>query len=214
MTKPVQFLTLGAFGRAVAARAAQPGDYIDDFPLEDTAALAQLIERAGFVALASWRPYVAAFQALANLCHQQGRAWCFAEIHGRHLTVSPLFAPNGKGCHDCYRRRWGAQHAASEWETALQSFYGRHLHVGPEGYSPPAVAFAAAALTMRANAAANPGSEKASTRLLVVDVLFVSVVESEVTPVHGCPVCFPRTSQTVGERFTAHLAPAVKELLS
>lgn len=209
----IQFLTSGEFGAAVARIAAREGDRIDALPLDDAGLHKRLATPADFVAVALWRPHQPVMAALNRLCRRLRVPWSVAELHGTRLSVGPLVMPGGRGCHECYLKRWGTHHPAPGRETVLQHFYNRNPDAGPSGYSPPAAVFAAAALRGDADAAAD-GRIEASGRLRVVDVLNVSVLESRVLPVHGCPACFPQPQgQPTGARFTRHLVPALKEVL-
>lgn len=209
-----QYLTLGAFGDAVARRAAGPQDRIDPFPLSDPAELERRVAAADFVAVAAWRPYPDAFHALDAICHRLGTPWSLAEASGTRLTIGPLSIPGSDGgCYGCYRKRWGTHHPAPERETVLEGFYATRPDSGPKGYSPPAVQLAAAALRHHADRAGRADPAAAGS-LLVVDMLTVAVLESAVLPAHGCPHCFPvDAALPVGHRFNAHLVPALKELL-
>ncbi|AGT10941.1 TOMM precursor leader peptide-binding protein [Paracoccus aminophilus] len=210
----ILFLALGEFGHAVATRAAKAEDQITAFPLDDPTGLATMVEAAEFIAVAAFRPYPEAFHALNSLCNALAKPWSLAELSGTRLTIGPLVIPGGKGCYACYRKRRGTHYPTPEREAALEAHYLYRPETGPRGYSPPAAAFAAAALRHDAETALGEGRAAldAAGGLRVADMLTVTVLESAVLPVHACPHCFPASGAgEIGARFVNCLVPALQE---
>lgn len=211
----ILFLTLGEFGHAAATRAARAEDTVAPYPLAAPEQLEALVAGADFVAVAAFRPYPEAFHALNTLCHHLETPWSLAELGGTRLTVGPLVVPGGKGCYACYRKRRGTHYPTPDREAALEAYYLHRPETGPRGYSPPAVAFAAAALRHDAETALGDprAARRAAGRLRVVDVLSVTVLESAVLAVHACPCCFPDSGKgATGARFVGRLVPALQEV--
>lgn len=167
-----------------------------------------VVRRASFVAVAAWRPYVAAFELIDELCFEVRRPWSLAEIHAQRLTCGPLVRPGDGACYHCYRRRWLSHHKAPERELVLEKAYAHEPTLGPPGFIGPLVEIAAQALAADASAGA-----AAAGRLRFVDVLSGAVLESGVIGVHACPRCRPTGAAAPGTRFVHELVPRFEALI-
>jgi bacteriocin biosynthesis cyclodehydratase domain-containing protein len=203
-------LTLGAFGEAVAVKAATPGDRIHPFPLDDISQLDTLLDGVDFAAIAAWRPYADAFLAMDAACHRSGTPWTTAVLTGTRLTLGPLVHPGKPGCHACFVKRVATHNRAPSRDLVLTTFYRRHPAAGPQGFTAPMVTLAAHGLCENAAEDAS-----AAGRLRIVDVLTGAVTMTEVLAVHGCPKCFPDRKQAQpGARFVRDLVPALQEIMA
>jgi bacteriocin biosynthesis cyclodehydratase domain-containing protein len=203
-------LTLGAFGEAVAAKSAAPGDRIQPFPLDDFDQLDAILDGVDFAAIAAWRPYADAFLAMDAACHRSATPWTAAVLTGTRLSVGPLVHPGMPGCHACFVKRVGTHSRAPGRDLVLETFYRRNPAAGPLGFTAPMAALAAYGLGEDAVAGAS-----AAGRLRIIDVLTGAVTMTEVLAVHGCPKCFPDRQQAQpGARFVRDLVPALQELMT
>jgi bacteriocin biosynthesis cyclodehydratase domain-containing protein len=201
-------LTVGTFGSSVGERLRQRCDAEVVALTHERASLQSAVARASFVAVAAWRPYVATFRLLDELCHDAGVPWSLAELHNDRLTCGPLMYPGAGACYHCYRMRWSSHHPAPQREMVLERAYARNPQLGPPGFIRPLVEAAAAALLEDSRSDSSQAG-----RLRVLDVLTGAVLESAVIPVHGCPRCYPNRPAG-GERFVHKLVPALREVLS
>jgi len=204
----INVLTAGSFGASVGARMQQRGAVRVSQLTHDRETLEASIAGAGFVAVASWRPYVTTFRLIDEICHERRVPWSLAELHAQRLTCGPLVHPDERACYHCYRMRWASHHPAPQRELVLERAYARDPDLGPAGFIHPLTEIAAAALLEDAQSAPT-----AAGRLRLVDVLTGAVLESAVIAVHGCPRCYPAASPR-GQRFVHELVPALREVLS
>jgi bacteriocin biosynthesis cyclodehydratase domain-containing protein len=201
-------LTAGAFGAKVGERLArlQSAEVV---PLpHDPAQLREIVFRANFVAVASWRPYVATFELIDDLCFEARTPWSLAEVHAQRLSCGPLVRPGDGACYHCYRQRTLSHHKSPEWELALRAAYENDPDLGPRGFLGPMVEIAAQALAADAAASAADAG-----RMRLVDLLNGAVLESAVLGVHECRRCRPRGDAPAGERFVRALVPHLEGIL-
>ncbi|MDP5210779.1 TOMM precursor leader peptide-binding protein [Microbulbifer sp. 2205BS26-8] len=201
-------LTAGQFGIRVGQRLAQLCD-AEAVPLpQEREHLELLIQRADFVAVATWRPYVQSCTLIDDLCFRFGVRWSLAEIHAQRLTCGPLVNPGNGACYQCYRKRWLTHHKSPEREQVLNEAYERDSALGPTGSIGPLVEVAAQALADDAVAA-----DGEAGRLRLVDVLSGAVLKSGVMGIHECPRCRPAKPARTGERFVQHMVPEIERML-
>ena len=201
-------LTAGAFGARVGARLAEL-QQAEVLPLpHDEPRLREIVFRANFVAVASWRPYVATFELIDDLCFEARTPWSLAEVHAQRLSCGPLVRPGDGACFHCYRQRTLSHHKAPEWELALRAAYERDPDLGPQGFVGPMVEIAAQALASDAAASASEAG-----RLRLVDLLNGAVLESSVLGVHECRRCRPRGDAPAGERFVRTMVAHLEGIL-
>jgi bacteriocin biosynthesis cyclodehydratase domain-containing protein len=205
---PILLFTEGRFGDAVAAIVRRSLDGAVVHRLSDVChALADHVQGAPFVAVATWRLYDRACDALDEACRAAGVRWsgCFLLEHA--LWTGPLVVPDRPSCWRCFRTRHLTHHAAPERELALLEEYERNRDLGPAGFVPAMAWIAAAALVRDARA---PDAE--AGRVTRIDLCTGAPIDTRVIGVHGCPRCRPSDAPQV-DRFVRHLAPQIKELL-
>lgn len=201
-------MTAGRFGAQVGERLAQLcGAEVVELS-HDREQLRSLVQRASFIAVATWRPYVHSCSLIDELCFEARVPWSLAEVHSQRLTCGPLVRPGDGACYHCYRQRWLSHHKSPEREQVLEGAYRRDPELGPPGFIGPMVEIAAQALADDAAA----GVPEAG-RLRLVDVLSGAVLESGVIGIHECPRCRPHSYSRPGERFVNHLVPEIERML-
>jgi bacteriocin biosynthesis cyclodehydratase domain-containing protein len=193
----------GRFGDAVAARVAGEGDRSYEL-LPSLAVLEDVVSGAHFVALAVWRRYPAATDALDSICARRRIPWSSVTLEGRSLLAGPIVVPGRGPCHACYRKRWLTHLSHPERELVLNAAYDTDPTVGCDGFPAAAVSVAAAALQLdRVEATLSPG------RLRRLDLLNCSFEETRVVRIHGCERCGRPVAS--GRRYVDHLRAALAE---
>jgi bacteriocin biosynthesis cyclodehydratase domain-containing protein len=198
----------GAFGHAVASAMAQRVPNLVTLPLTASRdELETLVVGAQFVAVATWRPYEAACQAVDAACHRHDRMWSRAVLESTILVTGPLIGPTGP-CYTCYRKRRASHSATPERDRALDNLYATDAAVGVAGFLPSVATMASASLLL--DRKQSPG---AAGRMRFHDLINCEVEETRVVRIHGCERC-SGTSGPTTDRYVSRLVPAVKELLS
>lgn len=192
----------GRFGAAVADRLAAGGADRSHALTDALPRLETLVSEAGFVALALWRRFPAATEAVDSTCARLGVPWSAATLEGSCLVIGPVVVPGEGPCHACFRKRWLTHVPHPERETLLDAWYETDATAGCEGFPPAAVGMAAAALAFDRTETGN-----AAGRLRYVDLLRATTDETRVVRVHGCPRC--GTPASAGRRYVDHLREAL-----
>lgn len=201
-------LTAGKYGEAVANRLAQLTT-VKKAPLTGNPEnLELLIKNASSVAVASWRPYVDAYELIDELCFKYKKPWMLADIHGQRLTCGPVIVPGRSACFSCYHKRYLTQHRAPERELVMSNAYHRDAALGIEGFCNAMVEIGAAALFEQVD---SDYSDAGCLRC--VDVIGGTVLESKVIGIHSCKKCGVKRTTDSSYRFVEKIVPAIKEIL-
>jgi bacteriocin biosynthesis cyclodehydratase domain-containing protein len=202
-------LIAGNFGAAVGERIRARISDANVLSLVEAAAadLDRLVAASDSVLVALWRPHVALCDRLDDACHRAGVSWSQAVLDDHYLYRGPIVVPGHGPCFRCFRRRFMSHAPAADRDQVIIEAYDENPAIGPAGFSPATAAAAAAGLCLDALEAV-PG------RVIRCDILHGSLIETRVVPVHGCVRCGPPIRGRTGERFVAHLAPYLDEVLS
>lgn len=207
MTPPL-LLTEGRFGDAVAEVVRLSIDGLVVHRLTDVSdSIADLVQGAPYVAVATWRLYDRPCEALDEACRRAGVRWsgCFLLQHD--LWIGPLVVPGHPPCWRCFRDRYLTHHPAPERELALVEEYERNRDLGPAGFVPAMAWMAGSALVRDMRA-----PESDAGQLACIDLCTGALTDTRVIGVHACPRCRPSDAPQV-DRFVRHLAPRIKEIL-
>jgi bacteriocin biosynthesis cyclodehydratase domain-containing protein len=200
-------LVEGEFGIAVGtALAARVPEVITSPFLGGLPRIDEVVRRASFVGVATWRRYTEAMDELDAACTRHRVPWSSAWLDGTLLGNGPLVRADAGGpCFRCFRRRWRAHAALPEREEALEQLYRADPAAGVPGFLPSAVAAAASGLLLDARAPA-----ESRGRIRIADLVSQDFEETKVVRVHGCPRC----GATDGgrDRYVRALVPALREI--
>jgi bacteriocin biosynthesis cyclodehydratase domain-containing protein len=202
-------LTEGRFGAAVAdiitsqvdATVRRLTDIIPD-------QRAEFLSGEAFVAVALWRPYDEACDALDEASWRGGVPWSCAYLTEDKLVCGPLTIPRYGPCYGCFRRRCLTHSRAPERELRVSGAYAHNRDLGPAGFVPAMAWIAASGLMSDARA-----PRTAAGRLRRVDLFTGGMIETNVVGIHHCSRCGRQSQERPGDRFVRQLVPAVQELL-
>jgi bacteriocin biosynthesis cyclodehydratase domain-containing protein len=196
----------GEFGRAVAADLARKESVREHSLVASRGEFDEAIEGADFVALALWRRYDRLAEEVGKSCSRAGLAWSSVFQSDHHLFCGPLVVPPEGPCYRCFCRRHLVHHLGADRELAVLRAYDKDYALGVEGFLPPSVGLAAAALL-------NDARSLTRGRLRRIDLLTGELVDTRVSRLHGCELCGGGEPTNGPQRFVRYLVPAVREIL-
>jgi bacteriocin biosynthesis cyclodehydratase domain-containing protein len=185
----VHILTVGEFGRAVAATLrglledvceTRADEGYSVYPAQWPIAQVRL--------LAAWRPT----PGLSRACDEMSHAWrtpfIEAVMETPNLRVGPVVAPGLGACHGCAERR-ALQHSPRPGEhAALRDFYEANPGQGPRGFLPAFAEIAAVRLAQFVRRV-NRDPAAAAGHVWRMNTILRETTSGVVVGIHGCPRC-------------------------
>jgi bacteriocin biosynthesis cyclodehydratase domain-containing protein len=185
---PVQILSLGAFGRAVAkylkmTRLDVVETCLDEPAMRDPEAWPV----ARINVIAAWRPVMDICEWLDQVCHERQRPFIPLIVDSRILCLGPVVVPRSGSCWNCWIQR-SRQHARSlNRRRAVWEHYMRHASAGPHGYLEPFALMGAARVSQAIQAL--DAHVDLGGQLWQIDMLTRAIITSTVIGVDDCPRC-------------------------
>ena len=190
-TKPIQVLSVGPFGKAVARCVATlRGDCIDT-PVEGST----MHEAGGWlkgrmILVAAWRPVNGLCRALDRMSHERQLPFVPLIADSMTLRVGPVVIPGRGSCWTCWHLRYRQHARALHHRQAVWQHYETYPEAGPSGYLEPYAMLGAARLCEVVDAveAVDEGRSVAGT-VWQIDMLTREITTSTSVGVDGCAQC-------------------------
>jgi bacteriocin biosynthesis cyclodehydratase domain-containing protein len=188
MQLPIQILSVGAFGKAVAVYLKHL--HLDVFEIaadNDVLPMPATWPAARISLLASWKPVPAVCELLDDVCHKWMRPFIPLILDSRHMRVGPVIVPGQEGCWKCWSLRYRKQLSFPADYAALLDHYDSQPDSGPRGFLEPFAMMGAARLA-HAIRQTDSGIDEAG-RVWQVDMLTGAIAVGRVIGAHGCDRC-------------------------
>jgi bacteriocin biosynthesis cyclodehydratase domain-containing protein len=186
-TTPVEILTVGVFGRAVAEYLIALRRDVHETRADGADRPFDARGAARIRLLAAWRPVPAICELLDHRSHASQRPFVPLIAESTVLRLGPIVVPGRGACWSCWMRR-RRQHA--EWPDELMAVlrhYADSDRAGPEGYLEPFAMIGAMQLAQTIEAI--DASAPVAGRVCELDMLTRNIAVSTVVGVHDCPRC-------------------------
>ena len=188
MSKPVQVLSVGPFGRAVARCLATLRDDCVATPAEG-----RTMQDAGdwltsrITLLAAWRPVIGLCRTVDRISHERRLPFVPLIADSMTLRVGPVVVPGRGSCWTCWHLRYRQHAPALHHRQAVWQHYETYPEVGPSGYLEPYAMLGAARLCEVVNALDDNRAVAGTAWQL--DMLTREITTTTSVGVDACPRC-------------------------